>query len=88
MQEFAAEIYPKHRHQFQWWSPRVPEGKLTAALDEATSHAGLEWIRNEEYAERVRQLIGEAKRSASRTGEPAFRMLQILARLKGGELTV
>lgn len=86
MQEFAREIYPGHQHRFQWWSPRVPEGMLTTALDTAPGTADLEWIRNEQYAECVRQLVEEAKRNSGTTGEPAFRMLQILAHLKGGRL--
>jgi hypothetical protein len=38
---------------------------------------------NDEYTRRIAQLVEVARTSSSTTSEPAFRMLQILTRLRG-----
>lgn len=46
----------------------------------------LRFIINAEYTERVRELAEHASTNSSTTNEPAYRMLQILTHLRGGEL--
>jgi hypothetical protein len=45
----------------------------------------LEFVINEVYTERVRALAAHARKNSNTTGEPAYRMPQMLTRLRGGE---
>ena len=65
---------------FQFWSPYVPVGYRTEHLKQIK---GLELIINEEYSKRVGELQKKAKKQTEDTGNPAFRVLQILAHLRG-----
>ena len=68
------------RH-YMLWSPVVPEGKLTSQLTELERN-GVELVVNRKYAERIRELTTAAHRKANDTGNPAFRLLQILEHLR------
>jgi hypothetical protein len=90
---FAAVTFPDDRHRFEWWSPRVSVGRLTDAMQaiEAEQQAAgrdTRFVINEDYTDRVRQLVEHARRNSSATGEPAYRMLQVLGRLRGGRLSL
>ncbi len=63
--------------RFMLWSPVVPEGKLTAQLVELEKE-GMELVINGEYAERLEELKKSAEEMENDTGNPAFRLLQIL----------
>jgi hypothetical protein len=63
------------RHVFQFWSPNVPKGQLTQALE---TIEGLELVINGEYKRRVETLMLRARSEKQDTNNPAFRMLQIL----------
>lgn len=91
LRHFAHVTFPDDRHHYQWWSPRVPEGKVTNAMKaiegEWTSEdRDLRFIINSEYTERVRELAQHARTNSSTTNEPAYRMLQILTHLRGGDV--
>ena len=86
--EFADITFPGDEHRFEIWSPRVPVGKTTEAFtgmrDElADGGRSLEFVINEDYTERVRELIEHARGNMSATSEPAYRMLQIMTHLRG-----
>jgi len=65
--------------KYMFWSPIVPEGDLT---DKLKSIEGLELIINDEYTKRIDELKKAAKDITQDTGNPFFRTLQILERLK------
>jgi hypothetical protein len=93
LRHFAQTTFPGDQYRYEWWSPRVPLGKLTDRMqvfEEAWQADGrdLRFIINETYTERIRQLVESAKSNSSTTNEPAYRMLQVLTRLRGGDLTL
>ena len=67
-----------NRH-FMFWSPVVPEGYITQELQRMT---GLELVINREYKARIDELREKAKTMANDTGNPFFRVLQILEHLR------
>ncbi|SRR6266571_1523210 len=74
------------RH-YMFWSPVVPEGKLMLLLNELKKELkeedlDLEIVINRQYAERVERLKNEAHEKHEDTGNPAFRLLQILGHLR------
>lgn len=86
---FAEATFPGDDYFYEWWSPRVAVGKLTDVIGEIEAEweaAGrdLRFVINEEYTERIRKLKVDAARNSSTTNEPAYRMLQVLTRLRGG----
>jgi hypothetical protein len=64
---------------FMLWSPVVRKGVLTDALSEID---GLELVINQEYTRRVQELQEAAKTTTRDTGNPFFRVLQLLAHLR------
>jgi len=88
LQHFAQVTFPDDLHRYEWWSLRVPEGKVTSAMkaieeEWASEDRDLRFIINAEYTERVRELAEHASGNSSTTNEPAYRMLQILTHLRG-----
>jgi hypothetical protein len=69
--------FPK-RH-FMFWSPIVSEGYITERLK---TIKGLEVIINKDYTRCIDELRGQARIMSNDTGNPFFRTLQILERLK------
>lgn len=65
--------------RFIFWSPVVPKGYITDALEKVD---GLELVINEKYTEYVDELIKKAKVLTHDVGNPFFRILQILEHLK------
>lgn len=89
--QFAATAFPDEEKIFQVWSPRVSEGALTrrfGRLQASWRRQGhhLEFIINEDYTARVRALVEHARGHRGATADPAYRMLQVLARLRGESL--
>jgi len=87
---FAEATFPDDDHGYEWWSPRVAVGKLTDVMHEIEAEwdaAGREmrFVMNESYTERIRELVANAAKNSSTTNEPAYRMLQMLTRLRGGK---
>lgn len=86
-QVYARSTFPDARHRHEVWSPVVPRGlvKLFTELEQELIGGGLElsFVINGDYADCIQRLIDQAHRSASATNEPAFRLLQILARVRG-----
>lgn len=70
--------------QLALWSPKVSRPILdrAAELNEAAGRP-VELVTNEEYAGRVRTLIGTAAGHATMTGNEFFRTLQLLTHLPG-----
>lgn len=87
---FAEATFPGDAYRYEWWSPYVAVGKLTSAMSEIEQEweaAGrdLRFVINETYTERIRELAGNAAKNPSTTNEPAYRMLQVLTRLRGSK---
>ena len=66
------------QHRYMFWSP-VVRGTLVGGLKEID---GLELVINEEYSRRVDELCGVAKKTSRQTGNPAFRLFQILEHMR------
>lgn len=86
--KFAREVFPNAEPHFEVWSPIIRPG-LVAELDAiargfADQQVDLAIVANEKYTERLQELVHEARRNPAATGDDAFRMLQILTRVKGG----
>lgn len=86
-QAFAQERFPGDVHHYSVWSPRVPEGAMTnafAVLAVEFSQRGerLSFVINREYGDHVQELIESARTNSSATSDPAFRLLQVLTRVK------
>jgi hypothetical protein len=91
LSEFADTTFPGDLHHYEWWSPRVAVGNITEAMTEieqrwASEGRELRFIINEEYTARICELAKHARQNSSTTNEPAYRMLQILTHLRGGDL--
>ncbi|MDF2627283.1 MAG: hypothetical protein K0R39_1114 [Symbiobacteriaceae bacterium] len=84
--EFAATQFEGWAYELQVWAPVVSKGLAGKLLDLEMELNGqgmkATMVINKRYAERVDQLQAVAKVNSSATDEPAFRMLQILARLR------
>jgi hypothetical protein len=64
---------------FMFWSPVVPVGHITRGLNKIE---GLEIIINKKYTDRINELRAEARIRTNDMGNPFFRVLQILERLR------
>lgn len=76
-EEYLKEDFPDVIYMF--WSPVVPRGYVTeglAKIDELVS------VINEGYTQCIDELRQAAKVKTGDTGNPAFRLLQILERLR------
>lgn len=81
-QKRYADLYLTNFNEkrFMLWSPIVPVGKITAALQEKAPD--LELIINKRYSEAVEELKALARQNKSFTTDPFFRFLQIMESLK------
>jgi hypothetical protein len=71
----------------------VAVGALTQAMaavadDWTELGRNLTFVINEDYTERIRELAMHANGNSSTTNEPAYRMLQVLTRLRGGKFSL
>jgi hypothetical protein len=66
-------------HHFMLWAPRVPVGFLTTEFSKIPT---LELIINKEYSRAIDKLRNFANQNIKETGNPAFRILQILENLR------
>ncbi len=80
-QAYAETHLSRFRPEFMFWSPVVPKGRLTDELD-TLARQGLTVVINGKFKESVAELIDKARREKNDTGNPAFRMLQILGSLR------
>lgn len=48
----------------------------------------LGFVVNEDYTERIRELVIHARKNQSATSEPAYRMLQVLTHLRGATISL
>ena len=85
---FAADVFPNAEPNFEIWSPIIRPG-LMSALEAVVARfeardVVLAIVANEGYTDRLQALIDLARQSTATTGDDAFRMLQILTRVKGG----
>jgi hypothetical protein len=78
LQGYAKEFLTDFSPLFIFWSP-VVTGRVESELQKLH---GLELIINKKYTEKVEQLKELAKHGTHDTGNPAFRVLQILGHLK------
>lgn len=75
-EEYLSDFPTRH---YMFWSPVVPQGYVTQGL---TRIKGLELVINAEYAKCISELREKAKIMSNDTGNPFFRVLQILERLR------
>ena len=75
-----ARLHDFPNRVYQFWSPRVPTGLLTAGL--AAIDPELQLVINAGYTERVDRLRAAARARLNDEGNDAFRLLQILEALK------
>jgi Holliday junction resolvase-like predicted endonuclease len=85
--DFASEVFPSAHPKFEVWSPIVRAG-LISELEEVAGHytsqqIELHIVANETYTQRIQELVDVARETTATTGNDAFRMLQILTRLRG-----
>jgi hypothetical protein len=90
---FAHTTFPGDDYRYEWWSPRVPVGTVTQAMTRIEDEWKVEgrnlgFVINESYTERIRQLVVSARKNSSTTNEPAYRLLQVLTRLRGGDFSL
>jgi hypothetical protein len=85
--DFATATFPDEPHRYEIWSPIAPSGLVSrfADLEEEFSSAELDlrFVVNQDYTQRVQELIEHARGSAKATSEPAYRLLQILTWARG-----
>ena len=72
--------------EYMFWSPVVPEGKLTKVFNKNKKFNGLKFVINEKYTECINELREKAKELSNDTGNTAFRLLQIIEHLKNKQL--
>lgn len=78
--EYAKKYLPDFPNQhYMFWSPVVPKGYIT---DNLAKVEGLELVINGEYTRCVDELREKAKIMTNDVGNPFFRTLQILERLR------
>lgn len=70
-------LFPKR--EFMFWSPVVPTGQRTEGLSKID---GLKLIINGKYKSCVEELVAEAKKTTHDSGNPVFRVMQILQHLR------
>jgi len=79
-QDYAMQYLKNFKnHRFMFWSPVVPRGYITEHI---TNFNGLELIINGEYKERINELMQLAKTTTHDSGNPFFRMLQIMGHMR------
>jgi Holliday junction resolvase-like predicted endonuclease len=83
---YALSQFPGWQHEFMQWSPVVPKGLALKLLQLEAELRGegltVTMIINERFTDRVKVLQAKAATNSSATDEPAFRLLQILGRLR------
>ena len=77
--EYAKSHLAQFKPVFSFWSPYVPKGYLTDHLEEIKN---LDKVINSEYKRRIKELEDRARNEHQETGNPAFRLLQILGALR------
>ena len=86
--EFANTMFPYGHHYFEIWSPVVPKGKLTKNFNDleaeyTSKDMDVKFIINQNYTAKIQELVEHARQNTAATSEPAYRLLQILTRLRG-----
>jgi hypothetical protein len=79
LQSYAKDCLSEFKPIYMVWSPGVG-GSVETGLNKLQ---GLDLVINKKYAENIEALKGLARNGTHDTGNPAFRILQILGHLKG-----
>jgi hypothetical protein len=74
----VADVFPGVEPTVELWAPNVP-----APLLPALNGVGTTIIANEDFTKCVNELVEVAKHTTKLYGDDAFRMLQLLTRLRG-----
>jgi hypothetical protein len=84
--KYSLKILPAFKKVFMFWSPNVPRGvvKLLEDYKKNTEKEEINFdlIINQKYTEFVNDLTKRAEKDPRNTGEPFYRVLQILGHLK------
>ena len=78
LQEYAVTCLTEYIPHYMFWSPRV----MRSVAEELVKINGLECVINNDYSTYIEQLQKLAKKSTYDTGNPAFRVFQILGHLR------
>lgn len=92
LRDFADATFPDDEHRFEWWTPRMATGLRDAmyVVEQQWGDDGrdLAFVTDATYTERIRELADHARENPSTTNEPAYRLLQVLTRLRGGSFSL
>jgi len=82
--EYGETSFPDFKRKYMLWSPYVPKGRLTSGLEAicAELEMDIEFIINEVYTGKVRELQKKARTDTKDRGEPFYRALQIIEYLR------
>lgn len=78
---YADAVFPGAKRHLEFWSPRVRPGPRPG-LTALSEQDGVTLVINDVYAERVRELVGVARKISAYNDHRSFRMLQILTCLR------
>jgi len=81
--QYASKYLKDFKPEYMFWAPYVPSG-LESRLKDKIGNGELQFIINDTYKEKIVELILEIKKDKATKdyGNPAFRMLQILKKIK------
>ncbi|ANH38347.1 hypothetical protein I601_1917 [Nocardioides dokdonensis FR1436] len=79
---YAERLYPTANLHLEFWSPIVPSG-LVERIEQHAASEEFTLVANKEFTGRVQSLVDLASKHTKTTGEPAYRMLQLLTHLRG-----
>ena len=84
--KYSKSILPAFSKVFMYWAPNVPKGVISLLekykKDIEKEGINFDLVINQKYAEYVNRLTALAKKDPRNTGEPSYRVLQILGHLK------
>lgn len=79
---YCEQVFRDAAVTLEFWSPVVPKGLVSSITERGQEH-GFALVANDDFTERMQALIVEAAQHTKQTGEPAYRMLQLLTHLRG-----
>lgn len=85
--KFVDLVYDESHLTLEFWSPVVPSG-LVKRIEDIQEEVGFRLVANQDFTDRIRMLTEAARVHTKTTGEPAYRMLQILTHLRGEGLGI
>ncbi|HEX3906462.1 MAG TPA: hypothetical protein VHW92_00870 [Mycobacteriales bacterium] len=75
---YAAQVYRDATPTVEFWSPVVPSGLVAQLAD-----VDVVLVVNDDFTDRVNEIVDLAKRHTKMTGDDTYRLLQLLTHLRG-----